>query len=294
MIIVFLVASLYLAVALMVGSQVAFNGIYPREKAHKQNLQHYNIDDIDFEGEDGVQIRGWFVESCNNPSGRTVILLHGLLRSRVGIVGQLKLLSDAGFHVLAYDQRSHGMSGKGLLSFGELEGNDALRALAYAQTNSRINLDKLGAVGLSLGSSAIINCAAKMNGRQFKAIVLEGVFEKSYDVGKKILSDIGGLRFAKCMGFLFLAPGVFVCSRGRWKHSETTKSVSQIEGCPILFIRGDNDNWAAQESANAVISSAKNAIVWRHKKGGHINALRTYPEEYKSRVLDFLNEHIPH
>jgi hypothetical protein len=89
----------------------------------------------------------------------------------------------------------------------------------------------------------------------------------------------------------FLFSGVFLWSLGRWKRSETI--MSNIEHCSILVIRGECDTWASDASARSLTDSAKNAHVWYHT-GGHIDAARTFPDEYRQRVLVIFNAHIPH
>ena len=287
------IASIYLALIVVVGYQIAFNGVYPSEKPDIARLNDYQVEEFEFEGCGGVSLHGWFIQSCNNPSNRTLLILHGLFRSRAGIVRQMKLFSDAGFHVISYDQRSHGTSDRGLLTFGDREGCDAMRALDHLRQDVRINFGKLGAVGFSLGSSAVIHCAANVGATTFRAILLEGVYARSFDVGEKILRDAGGYLFSRIVGYLVFAPGVFLWSFGRWKHSETISSIAKIEHCPILIIRGDSDAWASDASARSVTSSTINARVWHHT-GGHIDAARIFPDEYRQRVLSFFNEHIPH
>ncbi|ASR42241.1 alpha/beta hydrolase [Xanthomonas citri pv. mangiferaeindicae] len=58
---------------------------------------------------DGVAIA---VEEAGDPAGRPIVLVHGLLGSRLNWEAQLRSADLAGYRLIAYDLRGHGRSGK--------------------------------------------------------------------------------------------------------------------------------------------------------------------------------------
>ena len=66
-------------------------------------------EDVTFTSRDGVTLAGWWVPA---PEARgSVVLLHGLNRSRIEMVRKLPFLHARGWNALLFDQRHHGESG---------------------------------------------------------------------------------------------------------------------------------------------------------------------------------------
>lgn len=114
-------------------------------------------DDVTFPSQDGVPLEGWFVP-CPG-SRRLVIANHPLQFNRYGCpshlepwrsfgaqggntfevdyVPDIRILHDAGYHVLTYDERNFGLSGAangGTNSGGRYEARDVIGSLAYARS----------------------------------------------------------------------------------------------------------------------------------------------------------------
>ena len=93
---------------------------------------------------DDVKLRGWFIPSGAAEPGPVVAFVHGWLWNRLGnVAGQVpvpdkdvdflpatKALHDAGYHVLLFDLRNHGESGRKLpITYGVWEAYDVQGAL---------------------------------------------------------------------------------------------------------------------------------------------------------------------
>lgn len=109
-------------------------------------------EDIFFPSQDGVPIEGWFIPG---KSDRLIICNHFWPGNRYGYAGQLeglggfggfevnflnyyKHLHDAGYSILTYDFRNHGLSGEGngsTFALGFFEYRDVIGSIRYA--NSR-------------------------------------------------------------------------------------------------------------------------------------------------------------
>lgn len=108
-----------------------------------------DYEDVTFPSMDGVPLEGWFIPA---DSDKLIIHNHFLPGNRYGYPGHLpefgglggfevsflpeyKALHDAGYNVLAYDMRNHGLSGQGnggIAGIGLLEYRDVIGSLRYA------------------------------------------------------------------------------------------------------------------------------------------------------------------
>ncbi|HEY7411653.1 MAG TPA: alpha/beta fold hydrolase [Vicinamibacteria bacterium] len=113
------------------------------------------FEEVAFNAPDGPRLSGWWVP---NTAGRgTVVLVHGLNRSRVEMVRKVPFLHQAGWNALLFDLRHHGKSEGTVSSFGRFEKDDVRAATAYALARAR------GPVvlwGVSLGAASAALAAA--------------------------------------------------------------------------------------------------------------------------------------
>ena len=119
-----------------------------------------DYEDITFPAHDGVPLEGWFIPAP--ASGKLIIANHPMGFSRSGmptqyepwhadwaasgngfevdLVPDYKILHDAGYNVLAYDLRNHGLSSAangGVSTHGITEWRDIAGSLAYARTRPK-------------------------------------------------------------------------------------------------------------------------------------------------------------
>ena len=123
---------------------------------HWPSEHDLEYEDITFPALDGVPIEGWFIPA---PGSRKLIIANhplGFTRSgipthlepwhaawapsgngfEVDLVPDYKILHDAGYNVLAYDLRNHGLSSAangGVTTHGFTESRDVVGSLAYAR-----------------------------------------------------------------------------------------------------------------------------------------------------------------
>lgn len=113
------------------------------------------FEDIAFDAPDGVPLSGWWVPA---PDARgTVVLVHGLNRSRIEMVRKTPFLNHKGWNALLFDLRHHGQSGGTVSSFGHFEKDDVHAAVQWARAHAG------GPVvlwGVSLGGASATLAAA--------------------------------------------------------------------------------------------------------------------------------------
>jgi fermentation-respiration switch protein FrsA (DUF1100 family) len=168
-----------------------------------------------------------------------------------------------------------------------------MAAVEYLKGRSDVAASHLAAVGHSLGSGGIVYAYAGSNRPAFRAVVLEGVFSESYDVGRYMLTNRFGPLIGYLIGVSVFTVGAKLWTMGRFRHSRPIDFADRISPTPLMIIRGVNDQMVPEASARDFIEKAKMPkVVWIHPQGRHTDAYKVYPEEYKSRVLGFLNEYL--
>ena len=284
---------LYLLLLALVGRFLAYNDLFKRKIPNETILENLDYENIEFSNNEGIILRGWFIKGKSNLTGRTLILLHGWHRNRERLIKHARFFAENGFNIIMYDQRSHGESDNALITFGEGEAQDILCCLEYLKTKKDINMDRLGAMGFSLGSGGLVYATASSQHKIFNAIVLEGAYANSYDTGLFMLQNKLGDFLGYIIGILFFTIGTKMMSLGKFHHSVPYKRIGLIKSCPIMVIRGENDYMVPKHSSQLLINSittTKN--IWINKEGKHTDSFVVYPNEYKKRVMEFLNSYL--
>lgn len=144
---------------------------------HSPGDQGLDYEDVVFPARDGVPLEGWLIPAAG--SENLVILNHpmGFTRSgmpthlepwrsvwaasgngfEVDFVPDYKILHDAGYHVLTYDLRNHGLSGAangGITSSGIFEARDVVGSLTYARSRPDTRKMAIGLFSRCLGASS--------------------------------------------------------------------------------------------------------------------------------------------
>ena len=111
---------------------------------------------VSFASSDGTKLDGWWVPA-SSPKG-TVVMVHGLNRSRIEMVKRVPFVHDGGWNALLLDLRHHGESGGPATTFGAKEKEDVEAAARLARERSP------GPVvlwGVSLGGASVVLAAAE-------------------------------------------------------------------------------------------------------------------------------------
>lgn len=114
------------------------------------------FEEVSFNARDGVPLSGWWVPAAD--ARGTVVLVHGLNRSRIEMVKKTPFLNRRGWNALLFDLRHHGTSGGTVSSFGHFEKQDVHAATEWARARAS------GPVvlwGVSLGAAAATLAAAE-------------------------------------------------------------------------------------------------------------------------------------
>src|SRR5579863_1396820 len=126
---------------------------------------------------DGVTLA---VQESGNPTGPVVVLIHGLLGSRLNWDAQINSAELRRYRIITYDLRGHGLSGKPTQADAYRDGRRWADDLAAVIKSSHANHPVL--VGWSLGGAVISNYLAAYGDSQIAgAVYVDGVIELKED-----------------------------------------------------------------------------------------------------------------
>jgi pimeloyl-ACP methyl ester carboxylesterase len=114
------------------------------------------FEDVSFRSSDGVPLAGWWVGA---PEAKgTVVLVHGLNRSRIEMVRRVPFVHGEGWNALVFDLRRHGASGGTATTFGAKEKEDVKAAAAFARGRAPLPVVLWG---VSLGAASAVLAAGE-------------------------------------------------------------------------------------------------------------------------------------
>jgi pimeloyl-ACP methyl ester carboxylesterase len=193
------------------------------------------VEDVVFPSSDGIQLAGWLLRG--SPKRPAIVLSHDRGRSKGTLVNMVIPLNRAGFTVLAYDSRGHGLSGGSASTLGVEEKRDVIGAVDYLHTVQGIDHRMVGAYGVGQGAHAAVLAAADRPA--LRALVLDGLYP---DAGYPLVrSAFEGWDFGeRRLGFLpvFVFDTMYRTSIGNNRAADT---LPQLLGRDLLLVAPAGD-----------------------------------------------------
>lgn len=238
-------------------------------------------EDVTFTSADGNTLSGWYLP----PSGRdtTIVMTHGLFRSRYELLERGVELWRRGHGVLLYDLRRHGRSPAPFATIGYEERHDVAAAVAFAR--SRTPDGRVVLFGVSMGAAATLLATAELDG--IAAVVAESSFlsleHTFYHHVRRMRAPIypfGPILLWATAARLGYMPSSF----------DVRAAVARIDS-PILFIGGTMDDRMPIETVlDPLYAAAPSPRKRKHIVEGatHGHAYSADPAGYMRAVDEFL------
>lgn len=228
---------------------------------------------------DGVTLNAWWL-SPKQPSGRAVIVCHGVADSAYGAMGYSLLFLRNGYAVLVPESRGHGESA-GFVTYGVLEADDVVRWLHWTKG---AGVNEAFGFGESLGGSILLQSLAR--GADFRALIAES----AYSSFEAIAEERVGRAIHEPAAYILVKEGLFY-TRLRYgvtlSEARTDIAIKQAR-IPILLIHGEADDETSP--ANSIrLAHANPAVVrlWLVPGAKHTGAYAANPREFEARVLQW-------
>ena len=173
--------------------------------------------EVTFDTEDGLRLRGWFVPAAGEPSGLTVLVLNGNGGNRAHRAPLAAALSRAGLAVLLLDYRGYGGNPGTPTETGLLA--DARAARAYLTSRPDVDPARLAYLGESLGTGVAVALAAE---HPPLALVLRSPFTSLVDMGR--------------LHYPVLPVGLLL-----WDRYPSLERIGRV-AAPVLVVAGERDS----------------------------------------------------
>jgi alpha-beta hydrolase superfamily lysophospholipase len=241
-------------------------------------------EDVSFPAADGSTLRGWLVRAEGATAG--LVAVHGGGADRREFLRQLPSFHAAGYAMLLFDCREHGISdgtGRGL-SAGVRESEDVSAAVRTLRAEPGIG--RVAVIGTSQGGASVILAAAR--DRDIDAVVAENPFTRADELLPPLIERAGSppwlARVFTKAALWRIGPAI---ERG------PIDVVADVAPRPILFMHGTDDSMIASAQSEALYARAgEPKEIWIVEGGRHAALWNADPAEWERRVNAFLARHL--
>lgn len=241
-------------------------------------------ENVTFAASDGVWLAGTYLD-VQSARG-VVILVHGFKTYRQEMVGHARLFRDAGYAVLLYDGRGCGAS-EGVFGVGATEDRDIVGAVSYIRARGGAGSAHIAVLGISLGAGEALLAAAKDD--RIQAVIADSSWaDEHVQLSRMDTLPVGPLTLPVLP---YEAALVDTLIGARLEDARPIDVIYRIAPRSLLLIHSmDDDNTTTPPTdAERLFARARRPKdFWRVPTGGHVGALRVHPDEYKARVVAFL------
>ncbi len=243
---------------------------------------------------DGTRLTGWWIvpaDGRRRPDLAVVVMAHAAdERGKASLLGLAPALHDAGYILLLVDLRSYGASEGAWTTHGFLEQQDLEAAVRLAR--ERAVGAPVALYGQGMGATAALLVAA-----QDPAIVCTIVDSPWHAWDEAFFGGAarapGGLerlvprslvrwRLGQRIGFGFAQADV----------REPLVAAPLAASRPVMAIYGEKDEvipFRLQVKLVSALGVPNATWAWRAPGAGHLGAYPSAPDEYRARVLEFLD-----
>ncbi|HYP74537.1 MAG TPA: alpha/beta fold hydrolase [Polyangiaceae bacterium] len=199
---------------------------------------------VSFTSPGANRLRGVFAPSSN---GAAVVLTHGAGGERSDVAREAKILSDAGFGVLAFDWPGHGQS-EGQIQWGAPERDALGAAIDWLSAQPSIDSARIGAFGFSMGGYIVAQAGAA--DQRIKAVALAGTPHDAVEHTKWEYRHWGALS---------QWPALLAVRAGGMKVHERVpeRVIGSIAPRPVLIISGSQDDLVPPWMARRLFDAAR-------------------------------------
>jgi len=237
--------------------------------------------------DDAVNISGWFFASTRTDPAPAVVLCHGIWTGRRECLPLALKFHSAGYNVLCFDFRAHGLSGGRYTTVGHNETNDVIGAVEYLAERPEVDAERIGVIGFSMGAAATIQAAARCP--KIAAVVSDSAYASFLEAARYSFQLITRLPHGP------IAP--IAMQWAKWivnvdaSRLRPVDVISRIAPRPILITHGVLDEIVPIRHAYTLFKAAEEPKdLWTVPGAYHVGARDQLPDEYFERVEGFLGE----
>ncbi len=286
-----LIVLVVLVLVILLGAAWFFSNllIHP---AYKCNPAHYvycgdpseqniKFEDVTFTTKDGVTLGGWFMPSVA-PGKKAIVLVHGHGGGRNEGMRYAKMLTEAGFNLVAFDLRVFSKSGKAFASMGYYEKLDVIAAVDFLVNEKK--MESIGVFGASLGASTAVLAMAE------DKRIRSGIFNSGYANVADVLAEVGARDYG--LPRFPLIPMVMWISGLRaganMGEINAEDKIAAIAPRPVFIMHCTADNFVPYTHGERLFKASKEPKeMWSPACTKHVQEWNQFRTEAERRAKEF-------
>ncbi|WP_082119260.1 alpha/beta hydrolase [Saccharothrix sp. ST-888] len=291
------IAALAVPVVPLYAAFLSYLVFHPPRRPHHRTPEQFGLDaeELLIPLDDGPAGRGRSLHIWLCPGGpdRVVVVGHGIGLSKSASLAQAQFLHEAGYTVAMFDHRNHGRSGTDRASWGlsRRHTDDVAAVLDHLRRKAGYADARFAVFGFSFSTFPSLyllrrpDCAVDaIICDSGPALELPPLF-RNFVLAKGVPVP-APLRTEPSLGLL---GRVFGSIGTAMLHAEWPPPAEDAYlRTPVLMLAGDSDSIIPVEGVRALADRYPGAEVRVLPGTGHLQGMKTAPEEYRSAVLDFL------
>lgn len=217
---------------------------------------------------DGSKLHGWFVKATQQPATATLLYCHGNGGNLTHVGWYAEALATKGFDVLVFDYRGYGRSAGALTDEAGIYA-DAEAAYEYLRREHGVAPERLALYGLSLGTTAAIDLAAR---KPCAALVVESGLSSASEMAAAALP--------------WLPSWLHWLGKNRF---ESAQKIAKAR-CPVLITHGTRDEVIPVAQGRKLFAAAPQPKQLEIIEGGTHNLIGDQGKVYFDKVIGFLHQ----
>lgn len=266
-----------------------------------------DYEEVEFPARDGVRLSGWFIPAAAQAArgGATIALIHGWGWNRLGAAAEgaqaallgarpvallrlARALHSAGYHVLTFDLRNHGLSAAARpVAFGQAEAQDLLGALAYLDGRADVDSQRIGAIGFSMGANTVLYALPQTDLIKSAVAVQPGS-------GDVFAARFMGMRLGPLSRLVLpLTEMIYRLAGGpRFGALQPGFAAAGAGAAPVLYVQGRGDPWGSLADVARMAAVTPNAVDPLYVEASHRYAGYQYVTDHPQALCAFLERHL--
>ncbi|MBE6593379.1 MAG: alpha/beta fold hydrolase [Ruminococcaceae bacterium] len=238
---------------------------------------------------DGLRLFATLIKAPDEVKPRgAVILFHGYRsNARRDFCLQMRTLHEAGYHVIAVDQRSHRRSEGKYICYGIKERHDVV-----CWCNEAVKLFgkdiPIAIMGLSMGGATVLMASDIVNSGSVKCIIADCPFSSAHGIVSYVMKNHNRLPMSK---LLLSAAGFWIRTLADFTLSAPSAAeIVSRSKLPILIFHGESDDYVPIAHSEEIALSGKDRVrLVRIPNAEHAEAVYNDEKKYNSEMLGFLD-----
>lgn len=257
-------------------------------------------ENVEWTTRDGVTLRGWFVAREGESPAPAIAIVHGWPWNRCGNAGDsipgpdrpvdllepARALHAAGFHVLLFDLRNHGLSeARPPVTFGVREAEDVAGAIDFLRTRANVDAGKIGLLGYSMGANAALYALAAGHPAR-AAVLVQPVRAASFaaNFARSMLGPAGPALVR------LVEPAYRALGGPAFDSIDPADAARRAGDVELLFIQGSGDTWGTLGEVRRMASAAPRARPLVEAPSDERYGGYNYIRDHSSELIDFFRE----